>query len=64
MGVEASRGRRVWHACRHSGCLGQDPGAVDGLRKGDVGRGSGGGWHVEVWVDAGVAHCDQVLFSA
>lgn len=62
MRVKVSRGRWIRHPCRHGGGLGQNPGAVYRLRKGGVGR--GGGWHIEFWVVAGVAHSDQVLFGA
>lgn len=44
--------------------MGQNPSAVYSLREGGVGRGRGGGWHIEFWVSAGVAHGNQVLFGA
>lgn len=64
MGVEVGRGGGVRHARGDGGRLGQDAGAVDGLGKGGVGRGSGGCWHIEFWVGASIAHRNQLLFSA
>lgn len=61
MRVKVSWGRWIRHPCRHGGRLGQNPGAIYSLRKGGVGR--GGGWHIEFWVVAGVAHSNQVLFG-
>lgn len=64
MWVEVSWGGWIRHPCRHGSCLGQNPSAVYSLREGGVGRGRGGGWHIEFWVSAGVAHGNQVLFGA
>lgn len=62
--VEVLRRGGVGHACRHRGRLGQNPGSVDGLGKlGRVGRGSGGGWHVELVVGVAVAQCHQLLLA-
>jgi len=59
VGVEVLRGG-VGHAGGHGGCLGQNPGAVDGLRKmGGVRR--SGGRHVEFVV--GGAHRHQRLLD-
>lgn len=55
VGVEVLRGG-VGHARRHGGCLGQDTGTVDGLRKMGGVRGGRGGWHVEFVVSGAHRH--------